>query len=240
MSISAFYQPFVHSVHLFVHAELPYLFWHSNGKLCAWEIFSLEFQNWFYQRADLVDGGSYASWGIISKSHLTFCINSPVCTQLKYVCQKIIFAIYLTLLTMDELEKHTPLALHIAFSPQLSDLTVTFNRTHCGPHKSDTTAMVNTKISYFKRRILWNYATLKTAFRIEIIARIFYGRTDQKVYTFGEILIEERDQFSAINNQWSDVKQNTFSCITVFMTRTSYLIHGRHCFVTSGGWKEQN
>lgn len=29
--------------------------------------------------------------------------------------------------------------LHCAFSPQLSDFTVTFNRTHCGPHKSDTT-----------------------------------------------------------------------------------------------------
>lgn len=42
-------------------------------------------------------------------------------------------------LTIDVFEKHTPFPLHSAPSPQLSDLTVTFNRTHCGPHKSDTT-----------------------------------------------------------------------------------------------------
>lgn len=42
-------------------------------------------------------------------------------------------------LTIDVFEKHTPFPLHWAFSPQLSDLTVTFNRTHCGPHNSDTT-----------------------------------------------------------------------------------------------------
>lgn len=42
-------------------------------------------------------------------------------------------------LTIDVFEKQTPFPEHSAFSPQLSDLTVTFSRTHCGPHKSDTT-----------------------------------------------------------------------------------------------------
>lgn len=44
-------------------------------------------------------------------------------------------------LTIEAFEKHTPFPLHCAFSPQLSDFTVTFNRTHCGPHKSDTTVL---------------------------------------------------------------------------------------------------
>lgn len=48
-----------------------------------------------------------------------------------------------TLLTIDPFEKQIPLFEHSAFSPQLSDLTVTFNRTHCGPHKSETTANWN-------------------------------------------------------------------------------------------------
>lgn len=66
--------------------------------------------------------------------------------------------------------------------------------------------------------------------------------TDQQIYTFGEILVEERDQFSTINNQRCDVKQNTFSCITMFMTWTSHLIHGRNCFMTpvAGIEKRQN
>lgn len=46
-------------------------------------------------------------------------------------------------LTIEAFEKHTPFPLHSALSPQLSDFTVTFNRTHCGPHKSDTTVDIN-------------------------------------------------------------------------------------------------
>lgn len=34
-----------------------------------------------------------------------------------------------------------------AFSPQLSDLTVTFNRTHCEPQISDTTVTLKQQIS---------------------------------------------------------------------------------------------
>lgn len=57
-------------------------------------------------------------------------------------------------LTMDAFEKHTPFAEQSPPSPQLSDFTVTFSRTHCWPHSSETTATKHKRISHHIIRLI--------------------------------------------------------------------------------------
>lgn len=53
-------------------------------------------------------------------------------------------------LTIVGFEKQMPFSLHCAFSPQLSDFIVTFNRTHCGPHRSETTVKLEKKYKWYR------------------------------------------------------------------------------------------
>lgn len=56
----------------------------------------------------------------------------------------------ISLLTIEAFEKQIPLPEQSAFSPQLSDLTLTRKRTHCWSQSSETTVKYTKKTMYSK------------------------------------------------------------------------------------------